>query len=228
MRSVLALAVASAVATAWSLTGLVFSPGMARAAPGICPPFCDAIPDSAWIESSSIPLSSVYRWPGLAGVAVTAAKPRFEFESWCASPAIPGDPRDYAVAARATVPNPDGQWNLQAQVLHWRGDTVTGGRTALATIERARMALSSCGATAPTVSPSLTTSEADRLAAVISDPGSRVMHVYLLAEPSNSTVVEVVLWTTIPAVVEWRAVSDAQIFDAMSTPLCAAYLGSCR
>ncbi len=51
---------------------------------------------------------------------------------------------------------------------------------------------------------------------MISDPGSRVMHAYLLADPGNSTLVEVVLWTTLPALVEWPAVSDAQVFDAMA------------
>jgi hypothetical protein len=228
VRSILALTMASAMAAAWSLSGLVVMPGAARAAPGVCPPMCDAIPDSAWIESSSIPLSRVYRWPGLPGVAVTATKPRFEFESWCASPEVVNDPRDYAVAGRATVPNPDGQWNLQVQVMHWRGDTVTGGRTALATLERARIALNNCQATAPKVSPSLTTNSVDRLAAVITDPGSRVMHAYLLADPDNSTVVEMVLWSTLPSSVEWRTVSDAQILEALSDPLCAAYLGSCR
>lgn len=216
------------LAVALTMCGLVFTPGAARSVPGFCPPICDAVPDSAWIESSSLPLFPVYHWPSLPGVAVTAARPRFELDAWCAVPAAVGDPRDYSVAARAVVPNPAGQWNLRVQVMHWRGDTVTGGRLALETLEKARIALANCHLTAPQVSPSITTSDAQRFAAVVSDPGSRAMHAYLLADPGNSTLVEVVLWTTLPAQVEWPAVSDAQVFDAMAGPLCAAYLGSCR
>lgn len=216
------------IAMALTICGLVVAPSTARSAPGFCPPICDAIPDSAWIEPSSIPLFPVYHWPGLPGVAVTATAPRFEFEQWCASPVAVGDARDYSVAARALVPNPAGQWNLRVQVLHWRGDTVTGGRLALETLEKARIALRSCHLTAQQISPSITTSEAQRLATVISDPGRRVMHGYVIADPGNSTLVELVLWTTLPAQVQWPTVSDAQVFDAMAAPLCTAYLGSCR
>jgi hypothetical protein len=216
------------LAMALTVCGLAFTPVVARSVPGACPPICNAIPDAAWIESSSIPLFPVYRWPGVAAVAVTSTKPRFEFETWCASPVPADDPRDYAVAARAVVPNPAGQWNLQVQVIHWRGDVVTGGRVALEALEKARIALKSCQVSAPAVSPSVTTSEATRLAAVISDARSRVLHTYLLAEPANSTLVELTLWTTLPALVEWAVAPDAQVFDAMSGPLCAAYLGSCR
>ena len=209
--------------------GLVLAPGFARAVPGVCPPICDAIPDSAWMESSSVPLFPVYRWPGLGGLAVTAAAPRFGFESWCASPGRAEDPRDYAVAARSAVINPPGQWNLQVQVVHWRGDTVTGGRDALETLEWARMALASCHLAAPEVSPSITTSDAMALVTVISDGGRRIMHTYLLADPASSSLVELALWSTLPSPVAWRGVPpDAQVLDAMAAPLCAAYLGSCR
>ncbi|PRC62366.1 ATPase, partial [Mycobacterium sp. ITM-2017-0098] len=71
--------------------------------------------------------------------------------------------------ARSEVFSPPGQWNLRVQVLDWRGDTVTGGRTALEALEWARMALASCHLTAPAVSPSITTSDAMSLATVISD-----------------------------------------------------------
>ena len=214
-----------AVALSGVFSSIFVVPGGANAVPGICPPTCDAIPDAAWIEPSSLPLNSIYRWPSLAGLAVTAPAPRFEFESWCVTPDSSSDPRRYAVAARAAVPTPDGQWNLQVQVIHWRGDTVTGGQTALEVLEKARIALASCS---DGVSPSLTTNEVDRIGAVISETGSRVMRVYLLADPTNSTVVEVALWTTLPTRVEWRAVPDVQVFDAMAAPLCTAYLGSCR
>lgn len=220
-RVVLALAVV--------VCGVAVTPGVARPVPGVCPPVCDAIPDVAWIESSSVPLYPVYRWPGMTGLATTVAAPRFEFESWCASPARVADPRDYVVAARARVANPPGHWNLHVQVLHWRGDVVTGGRTALQTLEWARMSLASCHLTAPQVSPSLTTDDAMALVSVISDAGRRVMRTYLAADPASSSLVELTLWTTLPAAVEWRGVaSDTQMLDAMAFPLCAAYLGSCR
>lgn len=215
-------------ALAVAMCGLVASPGVSDATPGFCPPACDGIPERAWIYPGAIPLAPVYRWPDLAGVAVATTAPRFAFESWCASPRRDGDPRDFAVAARAEILNAPGQWSLAVQVVHWRGDTVTGGRAALETLEWARMALSACQLTAPEVSPSLTTSEAMQFAAVISG-GGRVMHSYLVVDPASSTLVEMSLWSATPPAVEWRGVPpDAEVFDAMADPLCAAYLGSCR
>ncbi|MGE2725790.1 ATPase [Mycolicibacterium pulveris] len=199
-----------------------------RAAPDICPPACDTIPDSAWMVSTAIPLYPVYRWPGLAGLAVAASAPRFEFEQACASPPVIGDPRDYAVAARAAVPNPPGEWQLQAQVVHWRGPVAQGGPTATQTFEQAKSRLRTCQLTAPFVSPSITTDEPDRLAAVISVAGQRIMRQYLLAHPDSSSLVELALWSTLPARVPWSPVPDAHVFDAMAAPLCQAYLGSCR
>ncbi|MFW0152734.1 ATPase [Mycobacterium sp. smrl_JER01] len=217
------------VVVAGVLSGLAFTPGLGRAAPGVCPPVCDVIPDSAWIEAGSVPLFPVYRWPQPASVAAPASTPRFAFEQWCASPGRDADPRDYAVAAQARVDSPPGHWNLHAQVLHWRGDTVTGGRTALQTLEWARMALAACQLTAPEVSPSITTSTAMDLVAVISDGGRRVMRSYLLVDPASSSLVELTLWSSSPPAVEWRGVaSDTAVLDAMAFPLCAAYLGSCR
>ncbi|MCV6980447.1 ATPase [Mycolicibacterium pulveris] len=209
--------------------GLAVIPGpTAPAAPGICPPACDTIPDSAWMVSTAIPLYPVYRWPGLAGLAVTATAPRFAFEEACASPPVVADPRDYAVAARATVPNPPGEWQLQAQVVHWRGPTSQGGPTAAQTLEVAKTRLRSCQLTAPSVSPSIITDGPDRVAAVISVGGQRVMHQYLLAHPDSSSVVELALWASVPPRVPWSPVADAQVFDAMAAPLCQAYVGSCR
>ena len=142
--------------------GLAVAPSPAWSVPGDCPPFCDRIPDSAWIAPTSIPLYSVYRWPGLAGLAVTAPAPRFKFEDICASPPVADDARNYAVAARAVVPNPDGQWQLQAQVMHWRGEAWRGGDTALDTFQTAVSALRNCQLTAPLNSPSITTRQLDR------------------------------------------------------------------
>jgi hypothetical protein len=194
--------------------------------PGVCPPICDAIPDSAWIAPSSVPLYSVYRWPGLAGLAVTAPSARFGFEALCASAPVAGDPRAYSVGARSVVLNPPGQWNLLVQVIHWRGDTATGGSTALTTLDTARSRLRDCQAdNAP---PSITTSDSRRIAAVISAAGKQVMHEYLLAHPESSSVVELAMWSSLPPQVDWPAVADAQVLDAMTAPLCSAYLGSCR
>src|SRR5262249_41249196 len=94
------------LAVAMATVGLTIAPGAgwpARAVPGVCPPICDAIPDSAWIAPTSIPMYPVYRWPGLAGLSVTAPSPRFGFEAVGGSPPLAGDPRAYAVSARAVL-----------------------------------------------------------------------------------------------------------------------------
>jgi hypothetical protein len=204
--------------------------GPAYAAPRDCPPNCDRIPDSAWIEPTAIPLYSTYRWPGLAGVAVTAAGTRFRFEEACNTPPIVGDARQSAVAARAIVPQPEGQWQLQAQVVHWRGETWRGGQLASAVFDSAVASLRSCQLTAPLTSPSLTTDTPTRMAAVLSGvlPGQAVLHQYLLLNPDNSTVAEVAMWATTPPRIDWPTVPDAQVLDAMSAPLCRAYIDSCR
>ena len=223
MRFLLAAAVAAC--------GLTFAPGAgwpARAVPGECPPICDAIPDSAWIAPTSVPLYPVYRWPGLAGSAVTAPSPRFGFEALCGSPLVADDPRAYAVAARSVVLHQAGQWNLLVQVVHWRGDTATGGPAAVSVLETARTRLRTCQSTAGAASPSVTTDDRLRVAAVISDAGHQVMHEYLLVHPDSSTVVELAMWSSLPVQVDWPPVADAQVLDAMAAPLCSAYLGSCR
>ena len=186
---------------------------------------CDAIPDSAWIMSTSVPLYPVYRWPGLAGLAVTAPSPRFGFEALCGSPLLANDPRAYAVAGRSVVLHQQGQWNLLVQVVHWRGDTATGGPTVLTVLETARSRLQDCQSTA---SPSITTNDRLQIGAVISAGGQQVMHEYLLAHPASSTVVELAMWSTVPPQADWPPVADAQVLDAMAAPLCSAYLGSCR
>ena len=221
----------ASIVAAW---GLVVAPGAvgpAYARPVNCPPNCDLIPNSAWIDPTALPLYSTYRWPGLAGVAVTATNPRFRFEEACASPPVPpDDPRGFAVAARAMVPQPEGQWQLQVQVMHWRGETWRGGQLAAAVFDKAVAALRSCQSTSPLTSPSLTTDAPNRMAAVVSGvlPGQAVLHEYLLVNPYNSTVVEVALWATTPPRVDWPAVADAQVLDAMAAPLCTAYIDSCR
>lgn len=211
--------------------GLVAAGGIAfaspaRAEPGVnCPPACDRIPDSAWITPSAIPLDSKYDWPQLAGQAFSIRAPRFRFEELCASPAAAGDPRSYAVAERATVVHPEGQWQLQAQILHWRGETWRGGQWVQDSFAAAVAALRDCQSTNPTASPSLTLDEPNRMAAALSGPV--VLHEYLLADPVSSTITELALWTATPSTSTWPAVADAAVLDAMGLPLCTAYIGSC-
>jgi hypothetical protein len=209
-----------------AICALGIAPGTAaHAIPGDCPPFCDRIPDSAWIAPTSIPVYHEYHWPNLAGLAVTALAPRLKFEELCASPPR-HDPRDYAVAARVNVGNPGGHWQLQAQVIHWRGDTPTGGQLAESVFDVAVAGLRGCQATAPLQSPSVTVDEFNRLAAVISGPV--VLHEYLVVHPRSSTVTELSLWSASPPQLPWPVISDAAVLDAMAAPLCTAYIGSCR
>jgi hypothetical protein len=204
---------------------LVMAPIPARLAyADTCPPTCDRIPDTAWIDPSAIPLFSLYGWPGPAGLAVTATPARFRFEEVCGTPTLPG-PRNYAVAERATVSNPDEQWQLQVQVMHWRGETWRGGQSAEAIFQAAVAALRDCQLTAPLESPSITVDEPNRMAAVIGGPV--IVHQYLVAHPQSSTVSELALWTPSPALREWPAIPDAPVLDALTAPLCQAYIGSC-
>ncbi len=220
LAAVLAAGLAIAPDSAWPAYGQ----------PMNCPPNCDRIPDSAWIEPAAIPLHSTYRWPRLAGVAVTVTDPHFRFEEGCGTPPVVGDARGFAVAARAVVPQPEGQWQLQVQVLHWRGETWRGGDTALATFRAAVTSLRTCQLTAPLASPSLTTDSPERMAAVVSGllPGQQILHEYLMVLPRSSTLVEVAMWAVSPPRVAWPPVPDAQVLDAMTTPLCTAYIDSCR
>ena len=205
--------------------GLVVAPP-AAATPETCPPACDRIPEAAWIPPWGIPLNSHYAWPRLPGVAVTAVAPRFRFEELCASPPVLLDPRSWAVAERALVVNPEGQWQLQAQVLHWRGETWRGGQLAQEVFDTAAGALRSCQQTNVTASPSVTTDEPDRMAAVIGGPV--ILHQYLVANPGNSTITELAMWSTAPPLTAWPGVDDTAVLDALGAPLCAAYIGSCQ
>lgn len=199
-----------------------------RAEPETCPPVCDRIPGSAWPDPWSMPLDGVYDWPMPAALATPVTAPRFRFEELCGTPPPPDDPRNYAVGSRVVVGQSGRQWQLRAQIVHWRGETWRGGQLAMATFDAAVAALRACQMRAPQFSPSITTAEPDRVAAVISGPV--IVHQYLLADPRSSTISELSFSTTGTAgspPVAWPTVSDAQVFDAMSAPLCAAYLGSC-
>jgi hypothetical protein len=129
------------------------------------------------------------------------------------------------VAEKAAVVNPDGQWQLQAQVLHWRGETWRGGQLAEDVFSTAVAALRSCQQNNPSASPSLTTVETDRMAAVVSGPV--ILHQYLVANPANSTVTELALWSTAPPLTAWPSEADDAVLDALGAPLCTAYIGSC-
>jgi hypothetical protein len=200
----------------------------AHADPETCPPVCDQIPNTAWIQQHAVPLDSAYNWPGLAGSAIPltgTGTPRFRFEELCATSAVPRDARDSAVAARVTITHPDGQWELQAQVLHWRGDTSRGGRTAASVFSNAVAALRGCQQRAPAESPSITSDEPNRMAAVVSGPV--VMHTYLVAHVASSTISELTLWSSGPPQAPWPAVADDPVMNAMTAPLCDAYIASC-
>jgi hypothetical protein len=54
-----------------------------------------------------------------------------------------------------------------------------------------------------------------------------VLHTYLLAQPENSTISELTLWGADPVQLPWPIISDSQVLDAMSSSVCAAYVGSC-
>jgi len=201
----------------------------ASADPQTCPPLCDQIPNSAWVAQRAVPLNSAYNWPALGGLAVqvtgVGSGPRFRFEDVCATPVLPQDARAGAVAARAAVVHPDGQWQLQAQIMHWRGDTANGGAVAASVFSNAVAALRGCQLGAPLQSPSITSDEPNRVAAVISGP--IVMHTYLVAHPASSTLSELTLWSSGPPRVPWPAMADDPVFNSMTAPLCEAYIASC-
>jgi len=199
-----------------------------RADPQTCPPVCDQIPDTAWISREAIPLNSTYHWPAPAASAVSmtsAATPRFRFEEVCATPAFPQDARNSAVASRVTVDQPPGQWQLRAEVVHWRGETGRDTPTVTSVFDIAAGALRGCQLGAAAESPSVTVDEPNRLSAVVSGP--TMLHTYLVAQPENSTISELTLWASDPVQLPWPIISDAQVLDAMSSSMCAAYLGSC-
>jgi hypothetical protein len=213
-----------ALAPALLACGVAATP-TAAAEPYNCPPACDSIPDAAWPAPMTIPLNNHYDWPQLPALAVTAPAERFRFEELCRTPAKAGDPRSYAVTERVTVVNNPGQWQLRAQVLHWRGETWRGGQLVNDAFDAAVDALRTCQRTNPEASPSVTLDEPGRMAAVISGPV--ILHQYLLANTANSTISELALWSTAPPLTPWPVTADAAVLDALAAPLCSAYLGSC-
>jgi hypothetical protein len=53
------------------------------------------------------------------------------------------------------------------------------------------------------------------------------MHTYLVAHPQNSTISELTLWSSGSPQVPGLLIPDAQVLDALTAPVCAAYIGSC-
>ena len=60
--------------------------------------------------------------------------------------------------------------------------------------------------------------EPDRMAAVISGPV--ILHQYLLADPVNSTITELALWSDAPPQTPWPVITDTAVLDALAAPLC--------
>ena len=127
---------------------------------------------SAWLGPRSLPLDATYHWPGLAGWPSPRRRRGSGSRNSVRTPPVADDPRAYAVAARAVVGQPDGQWQLQAQIVHWRGETWRGGQLGRRGVRhRRRRACAPVRSTAPLTRPSITTDEPNRMAAVISGAG---------------------------------------------------------
>ncbi|MEZ0357652.1 hypothetical protein [Mycobacterium sp. SA01] len=67
------------------------------------------------------------------------------------------------------------------------------------------------------------------LRAVLTTTGARptITHEYLVSDLRSSTVVELAMWSSSPAAVDWPDVSSEKLFADMVAPLCAAYVNSC-
>ena len=203
---------------------------------GNCPPMCTLIPDSAWIAPPAIPLYDKYSWPVLAPLSESVSSPRFKIDELCAAPPVTDDERDGALASRVILPEPPGQWQLQVQILHWRGDPWIAGQRASAVMDSATSLLrTNCSFTAPGLSVSRIAEQnipghpGQSLAAVITMAGTAAMtaHVYLVSDLRNSTVVELAMWSTSPPAVDWPTINDDQLLADMVAPLCTAYVNSC-
>jgi hypothetical protein len=184
---------------------------------GNCPPACTQIPDSAWIASPAIPLYNDYSWAALAPLSEPVTSPRFEADELCAAGPAADDERASALAARIILPNPPGQWQLQVQILHWRGDPWIAGQRASAVMDSATSMLrNNCSFTSPGVSVSRIAEQnvpghpRQSLTAVITEIGNtpRVVHEYLVSDLRNSTVVEVAMWSTSPPAVDWPTMNE--------------------
>ncbi len=218
-------------------TFAVPAPNPNRPAQGNCPPACTQIPDSAWISPSAIPLYSDYNWPALAPLSESVSDARFLADDLCAAGPQATDERGGALAARIMLPNPPGQWQLQVQILHWRGDPWVAGQRASAVMESAASLLrNQCSSNSPAVSVTRIAEQnvpggnpGQSLTATITRIGAspRVVHEYLISDLRNSTVVELAMFSNSPPAVEWPEINDDQLLADMVKPLCIAYVNSC-
>jgi len=150
---------------------------------------------------------------------------------------IARDERDGALAARIILPNRSGQWQLQVQILHWRGDPWIAGQRASAVMDAATTLLrDNCAINSPGVSVTRIAEQnlsggnpGQSLGATITELGTSptVAHVYLISDLRNSTVVEVAVWSTSPPALDWPTINDDQLLADMVAPLCTAYVNSC-
>jgi serine/threonine protein kinase len=203
---------------------------------GNCPPACTRIPDSAWIAAPAIPLSQRYPRPPLGPLSEPVSNPRFRIDELCAAGPVADDERNGAIASRLILPEPPDQWQLQVQILHWRGDPWIAGQRASAVMDSAIALLrNTCSSTAPEVSVSRIAEQnvpghpGQSLAAVLTVRGTAPLlaHEYLVSDLRNSTVVELAMWSTSPPAVDWPAIKDDQLLADMVAPLCTAYVNSC-
>ncbi|WP_157626091.1 ATPase [Mycobacterium sp. 155] len=169
---------------------------------GNCPPACTKIPDSAWMAPHTIPLYDKYSWPQLGPLSEAVSSPRFKSDKLCAAAPLAAEEHDSALASRVILPNPPGQWQLQVQILHWRGDPWVGGQRASAVMDSATALLrNNCSFNAPGVSVSRITEQSvpghpgQSLAAVITMGGAAplVAYEYLVSDLRNGTVVELAM-----------------------------------
>ena len=165
------------------------------------------------------------------------SSPKFEADELCAAGPAADDERASALAARIVLPNPPGQWQLQVQILHWRGDPWIAGQRASAVMDSATKVLrNNCSFNAPGVSVSRIAEQnlpgghpGGALTAVITETGATPMvaREYLVSDLRNSSVVELTMWSTSPPAVDWPAINDDQLLADMVAPLCTAYVNSC-
>jgi hypothetical protein len=194
---------------------------------------CSQIPDSAWIASSAIPLSDKYSWPQLAPLTEPVTNPRFEIDDLCSAGPATEDERGSAIAAHVILPEPPGQWQLQVQIMHWRGDPWIAGQQASAAMDAATALLRNNCSLGTSVSriaeQNVPGHPGQSLAAVITRGGTAplITHEYLVSDLRNSTVVELAMSSSSPPATDWPSINDDQLLADMVTPLCTAYVNSC-
>lgn len=213
------------------------APNPNRPINGNCPPACTQIPDTAWIAATSIPLYDKYSWPPLGPLSEPVSEPRFESDELCAAGPSADDERDNAIAAHIVLPQPPGQWQLQVQIVHWRGDPWIAGQQASAVMDAATSLLrDKCSYNSPGVSVSRFATQnlpgghpGQSVSAVITETGDTplVAHEYLVSDLRNNTVVEVAMWSISPPKLDWPPIGDDQLLADMVAPLCTAYVNSC-